>query len=112
MLFRSASDHEEAKAPVELTTAEGETGNTEGQEEEELQSGVALFDFEAQNEGELSFKKGDHVLVVPLALDSQQHGQPPEGNGASEWRYGYVGDHEGHFPTSYVSLSAASHTRD
>jgi hypothetical protein len=108
----AASDHEEAKAPVEVTTAEGETGNTEGkEEEEELQSGVALFDFEAQNEGELSFKKGDHVLVLPLALDLQQHGQSPEGNGAGEWRYGYVGDHEGHFPTSYVSISA-THTRD
>ncbi|ELR12171.1 SH3 domain containing protein [Acanthamoeba castellanii str. Neff] len=108
----AAIDHEEADAPVEMTTTEGDTGNTEGKEEkaEELQSGVALFDFEAQNEGELSFKKGDQVLVLPLT-DPQQHGQQPEGNGAGEWRYGYVGDHEGHFPTSYVSISA-THTRD
>jgi hypothetical protein len=72
-----------------------------GEEEErgDLLSFVALFDFDAQNEGELSFKQGDHILVAPVDHNHDQ--------ASSEWRYGYIDDREGHFPATYID--AASH---
>lgn len=50
----------------------------------------ALFDFKAENSGELSFKTGDIIVTLEWVNE--------------EWISGRLGDEEGMFPVSFVKV--------
>ena len=62
----------------------------------------ALFDFSAENSGELSFKTGDVIVTLEWVNE--------------EWMTGRMGDQEGMFPVSFVKileeLPKQKHTAD
>ncbi|KAI8893786.1 hypothetical protein BC833DRAFT_635642 [Globomyces pollinis-pini] len=51
---------------------------------------LALYDFEAQAPGDLSFKRDDKIIVLERKAD------------ANDWWIGRIGDREGQFPGNYV----------
>ncbi|KNE72150.1 hypothetical protein AMAG_16641 [Allomyces macrogynus ATCC 38327] len=60
------------------------------------ETAVALFDFEAQQEGDLGFRKGDMITVLK------------RGTTQDEWWFGRCQGREGSFPANYCSLSGTN----
>ncbi|KAK3099484.1 hypothetical protein FSP39_005124 [Pinctada imbricata] len=54
-------------------------------------TGTALYDFNGQNDSELSFKAGDIIILGDYVP------------GAEEWRIGELNGHQGMFPASFVN---------
>lgn len=61
-----------------------------GTKEEQRQSVVALYDFNAEEAGELSFKKGDTIELLE--------------NPTADWTLGQMGDRKGLIPMPYVKF--------
>ncbi|KAI9018956.1 hypothetical protein DFJ74DRAFT_708164 [Hyaloraphidium curvatum] len=51
----------------------------------------ALYDFEAQQQGDLSFRKGDQIEILERTAD------------VNDWWTGRIGNREGQFPGNYVA---------
>eukprot|EP00163_Fabomonas_tropica_P028175 TRINITY_DN568_c0_g1_i13.p1 TRINITY_DN568_c0_g1~~TRINITY_DN568_c0_g1_i13.p1 ORF type:complete len:329 (-),score=61.13 TRINITY_DN568_c0_g1_i13:967-1953(-) len=61
------------------------------------QIAVAKFDFDAQQSGDLSFKKGDKITVTNTRC-----------NGSDQWWSGELKGRKGMFPSTYVELTGSS----
>ncbi|ORZ41111.1 hypothetical protein BCR44DRAFT_43601 [Catenaria anguillulae PL171] len=59
---------------------------------------VAQYDFDAQQEGDLGFRRGDVITVLK------------KGDGTNQWWLGRCNGREGMFPANYVEVSAGSVT--